>query len=199
MRRREFISLIGSAAAWPLTARAQQPAMPVIGLLGSATASDWASNVNAFRQGLRDAGYVEGRNVAIEARWANSQYERLPAMAAELIQRQVTVITAFSTPAARAAKAATTTIPIVFTTNRDPVEIVLVASLNRPSGNMTGATNLSIELEPKLVELMHDAVPGAKIICVRQPNQFQSRNHFAKSATSRPHVRTATSCLECQQ
>ena len=87
----------------------------------------------------------------------------------------------------------------VFTTNRDPVEIVLVASLNRPSGNMTGATNLSIELEPKLVELMHDAVPGAKIICVRQPNQFQSRNHFAKSATSRPHVRTATSCLECQQ
>jgi putative ABC transport system substrate-binding protein len=188
MRRREFISLIGSAAAWPLTARAQQPAMPVIGLLGSATASDWASNVNAFRQGLRDAGYVEGRNVAIEARWANSQYERLPAMAAELIQRQVTVITAFSTPAARAAKAATTTIPIVFTTNRDPVEIGLVASLSHPGGNMTGATNLSVEVEPKLVELMHDAVPGAKIIAALvNPTNF---NPETISRSLQPAART---------
>ena len=175
MRRREFISLIGSAAAWPLTARAQQPAMPVIGLLGSATASDWASNVNAFRQGLRDAGYVEGRNVAIEARWANSQYERLPAMAAELIQRQVTVITAFSTPAARAAKAATTTIPIVFTTNRDPVQIGLVASLSRPGGNVTGATNLGVEVDSKLLELLHDAVPSAKVIAVLiNPTNFNT-------------------------
>jgi putative tryptophan/tyrosine transport system substrate-binding protein len=167
MRRRDFLKgITGAAAAWPLAVRAQQPAMPLIGLLGSATASDWASNVNAFRQGLRDAGYVEGSNVAIEARWADNQYDRLPAMAAELIERQIAVIVAFSTPAARAAKAATTTIPIVFTTNRDPVEIGLVTSLNRPGGNMTGATNLGVEIEPKLVELMHDAVPSAKIIAV---------------------------------
>ncbi len=167
MRRREFISLIGgTAATWPLAAQAQQTTTPVIGLLGSATANDWTPNVNAFQQGLRDAGYVEGSNVAIEARWANGQYERLPAMAAELVQRKVTVIAAFSTPAARAAKVATTTIPIVFETNGDPVQIGLVASLSRPGGNMTGSTNLGVEIEPKLVQLMHDAVPSAKLIAV---------------------------------
>ena len=122
MRRRDFIRVVGSAAAtWPVAARAQQPAMPVIGLLGSATAYEWTPYVKAFHQGLRDAGYVEGINVRIEARWANNQYERLPAMATELVQREVNVIAAFSTPAAHAAKAATTTIPIVFTTNRDLV------------------------------------------------------------------------------
>jgi putative tryptophan/tyrosine transport system substrate-binding protein len=176
MRRREFIALLGGVAAiWPLAARSQQSAMPVIGLLGSATASDWTPYVGAFRQGLRDAGYVEGNNVSIEARWANSQYDRLPAMAAELVQRKVTVIAAFATPAARAAKAATTTIPIVFTTNRDPVQIGLVASLSRPDGNMTGATNLGVEVEPKLVQLMHDAVPSAKIIALLvNPTNFSS-------------------------
>ena len=176
MKRRDFITLIGGAAAvWPLAVRAQQSAMPVIGLLGSATASVWTPYVGAFRQGLRDAGYVEGNNVSIEARWANSQYDRLPAMAAELVQRQVTVIAAFSTPAARAAKAATTTIPIVFTTIADPVQIGLVASLSRPDGNMTGATNLGVEVEPKLVQLMHDAVPSAKIIALLvNPTNFNS-------------------------
>jgi putative ABC transport system substrate-binding protein len=163
MRRRIFIQGAATFAAWPLASRAQS-AVPVIGILGSATASNWTAYIRAFHQGLRDAGYVEGTNVAIEARWANDQYERLPAMATDLVQRKVTVIAAFSTPAARAAKAATTMIPIVFTTNRDPVQIGLVASLSRPGGNMTGSTNLGIEVEPKLVELMHDAVPSAKII-----------------------------------
>ena len=129
-------------------------------------ASDWARYVSAFRRGLRDVGYVEGDNVIVEARWANNQYDRLPDMAAELVQRQVTVIVAFSTPAAHAAKAATTKIPIVFTTNRDPEQIGLVASLSRPGGNMTGATNLGVEVEPKLLALLHDVVPSAKIIAL---------------------------------
>jgi putative ABC transport system substrate-binding protein len=167
MRRRAFIAGLGGAVvAWPFAVRAQQAAMPAIGLLGSAIASEWAPYVSAFHQGLGDAGYVENRNVAIEARWANGQYDRLPAMAAELVQRQVTVIVAFSTPAALAAKTATATIPVVFTTNRDPVEIGLVASLNRPGGNMTGSTNLALEVEPKLLELLHEAVPTAKIMAL---------------------------------
>jgi putative ABC transport system substrate-binding protein len=189
MKRRDVITLLGgAAAAWPLAVRAQQSAMPVIGLLGSATASDWTPNVSAFRQGLRDAGYVEGNNVSIEARWANGQYDRLPAMAAELVLRQVTAIAAFSTPAARAAKAATTTIPIVFTTINDPVQIGLVASISRPDGNMTGATNLGVEVEPKLVQLMHDAVPGAKIIALLvNPTNFNSET---LSRSLQPAART---------
>jgi putative ABC transport system substrate-binding protein len=183
------MALVGGATVgWPLAVQAQQSAMPMIGLLGSATASDWTPYVRAFHQGLRDAGYVEGVNVAIEARWADNQYDRLPAMAAELVQRQVTLIAAFSTPAARAAKAATTTIPIVFTTNRDPVQIGLVASLSRPGGNMTGSTDLDLELTSKLLELLHDAVPSAKIIPVLvNPTNF---NTEALSISLQPAART---------
>jgi putative tryptophan/tyrosine transport system substrate-binding protein len=167
MKRRVFITLLGGAAAtWPLAGRAQQRAMPVIGLLGSATASEWTPYVDAFHQGLRETGYVEGRNLAIEARWANNQYDQLPPLVAELVQRRVTVIVAFSTPAAHAAKAATATIPIVFTTIADPVQIGLVASLNRPGGNITGSTDLDVEVGPKRLEILHEAVPTAKIIAL---------------------------------
>jgi putative tryptophan/tyrosine transport system substrate-binding protein len=166
MKRREFITVVCGAVASPLVARAQQAVMPVIGLLGSATASSWAQYVGAFHQGLHDRGYVEGRNLVIEARWADTQYDRLPAMAAELVQRQVTLIVAFSTPAVRAVKAATPTIPIVFTTTSDPVQIGFVASLNRPGGNMTGVTVRSVEVAAKHMELLREAVPVAKVMAL---------------------------------
>src|SRR5215216_2413856 len=164
MRRREFIGLLGGAAVWPVVGHAQQPAMPVIGLLSSATAREWAPLVAAFLQGLSETGVVEGQNVAIEYRWAEGQYDRLPAMSADLIQRQVAVIAALTTPAAMAAKAATTTTPIVFTTIGDPVQIGLVASLSRPGGNITGATYLNVEVGPKLLELLHEAIPTATMM-----------------------------------
>ena len=150
--------------------------MPVIGILGGPTASSWAQRVAAFHQGLSEAGYIKGRDVAIEARWADGQYDRLPAMAADLIQRQVAVIVAFTTPAARVAKAATATIPIVFTTISDPVQIGLVASLSRPGGNVTGVTTLSVEVGPKLLELLHEVVPKAtKIALLVNPTNFNSK------------------------
>jgi ABC-type uncharacterized transport system substrate-binding protein len=164
VRRRKFITLIGgAAAAWPVGAHAQQPALPAIGFLNGGSAWEYARLAAAFRQGLGETGYVEGRNVLVEYRWAEGHYERLPELAADLVRRQVMVITA-NTQAVPAAKAATTTIPIVFNSSADPVAAGYVASLARPGGNLTGVSSLSVEIGPKRLQLLHEMVPTATVI-----------------------------------
>ncbi len=159
MRRREFIALLGGATFAPRAVYAQQ--RPVVGVLGTTTARAWAALLAAFHQGLSEAGYPQGRDVAVDDRWAEGQYERLPGLANDLVARNVSVLVAFTTPAALAAKAATTTIPVVFTTISDPVQVGLVASFNRPGGNITGASYQNLEIGPKLLELMREVLPAA--------------------------------------
>ena len=165
LRRRAFITILGGAAAWPIAAGAQQSALPVIGFLNSRGPSEDAYILAAFRQGLKETGYVEGQNVVVEYRFAQNQYDRLPVLAADLVRRQVAVIVA-NTPAALPAKAATTTIPIVFLTSVDPVEMKLIASLNRPGGNLTGVTVLGVEIGPKQLQLLHEVIPAATTMAV---------------------------------
>jgi putative tryptophan/tyrosine transport system substrate-binding protein len=167
MRRRDLIKgIAGSTVSWPLAARAQQPATPVIGFVSSLSSQTWARPLAAFLKGLGETGFVEGRNVSIEYRWAEGQIDRLPALTADLVHREVAVIAAAGTPAALAAKTATMTIPIVFETASDPVQIGLIASLNRPGGNVTGVTQLTVGLVPKELELLHELLPRARVMAL---------------------------------
>jgi putative tryptophan/tyrosine transport system substrate-binding protein len=192
MSRREFAALIGGVglllAVKVRRARAQQSAMPVIGFLHGASPEGYAPMVTAFRQGLKEASYVEGHNVAIEYRWAEGHYDRLPALAADLIQRKVTVIAATSSPAARAAKAATSTVPIVFTTGDDPIKLGLVASLNRPGGNVTGVSNLLVELGSKQLGVLREVAPGTTAIAVLMNPNFPGTERQSRDVEAAARV-----------
>jgi putative ABC transport system substrate-binding protein len=205
MRRRDFITLLGgAAAAWPLAARAQPAGLPVIGLLDQQNPDRNAELLAGFRRGLAEAGYVEGRNVAIDYRWADNDTDRLPGLAAELVARKVTVIGAFNIPAVVAAKAATRTIPIVFVTGSDPVALGFVASLRRPGGNLTGVTTLSVEIGPKRLETLHELAPAATDIAVlvnptnpiNAESQSQALETAARSLGLRIHFLRASTAGE---
>ncbi len=190
MRRRQFITLVGGMAAWPIAARAQRPATPVIGFLSAGTFEGTRDYVAAFHQALADGGFAEGRNVGIEYRWSEDHSDRLPALAEDLVRRQVAIVVAASTPASLAAKAATQTIPIVFDIGTDPVGIGLVASLAHPGGNITGVTNLNVELFRKCFELMYSLIPPASTIAV-----LVNPANIAQTATEKATAQDAAHAL----
>jgi len=194
MKRREFFTLMGgAAAAWPLAAHAQQPALPLIGFVNSSSLQAYEPQLGAFLKGLGDAGYVVGRNVAIEYRWADGEHDRLPSLVADLIKRRVAVIVATTTPAALAAKAATTTIPVVFETGADPITVGLVASLNHPGGNFTGVTQTNAEITPKRLQLLHELLPMAKLFVL-----LVNPSDPANAERNRQEVQAAASSLGLQ-
>jgi putative ABC transport system substrate-binding protein len=179
IRRRAFITLLGGTAVWPLAARGQQPAMPVVGFLNSGSAAEWAHLVAAFKEGLNEAGYFEGKNVAVEYRWAQGENDRLPGLAADLVHRQAAVIAALGPPAAAAAKAATTTIPVIFTVGSDPIDLGLVSSFRRPTSNLTGINMFATSLNPKRQELLHELVPTASLVAMLvNPTSAQTQSEL---------------------
>jgi putative tryptophan/tyrosine transport system substrate-binding protein len=200
IRRRDFIVTLGSATAWPLAAGAQQPTMPVIGFLSSRSVDAAANLVAAFRSGLGEAGYVEGRNVTIEFRWAENHYDRLPMLAADLVARRVAVIVSPAMAPALAAKAASATIPVIFLTGVDPVQFGLVTSLGRPQGNLTGVATLSNALQPKQLELLREVVPMAALVgfLVNPTNPIaESDTRDLQAAASSTGLQILVRCWPC--
>ena len=200
MTRREFITLLGGAAVRGRSRRARSRRMPMVGFVSGGSPGPFAYLVRAFRQGLNETGYVEGQNLAIEFRWAEGRYDRLPDLVTDLIRREASVLAATTTPGALAAKAATTTIPIVFATDGDPVRLGLTGSLSRPGGNITGVTQLNVEVAPKRVELAHELNPAATVIALLvNPTNPLAEAVTKDLASSRAHFRGAAPCTPCDQ